>query len=185
MKKLSLLAVMLSFYMSMSSQNVENGVIISEGGFAMMSSSIQGKYYTYETTGLYSSDGKTLVAILYYDDPSYLSVLPQTEEIAPNALRALSGDNSFRICIPTNVKRIYPTSFITSKGEFGQMAIVIVTDDVQESTTSVKSVHEDDDSSNLEEVGRYSIQGLLVDKPVPGVNIIQMSDSSTRKVLVR
>lgn len=185
MKKMSLLAIMMLFCLSMSSQNVENGVITSEGGYAMLSSSIQGKYYTYETTGLYSSDGKTLVAVLYFDDPAYLSVLPQTEEIAPNALRTLSGDSNFRICIPTNVKRLYPTSFITSKGNFGQMAIVIVTDDVQESATSVKSVHEDDDSSSLKEVGRYNIQGLLVDEPVQGVNIIQMSDSSTRKVLVR
>jgi len=187
MKNFAFLLLCLISMLSTSAmaQNVENDVIYSENGFVMMTSSVAGKYYTYDTTGLYSADGKTLVAVLYYDDPAYMSVLPGTEKIAPNALRACaSSDTNYRICIPTSVKYVYPTSFITSKGDVGQMAIIIVTDEVQESTTSVKAIH-DEEGQEAQVSARYNIQGLMVDEPVQGVNIIRMSDNSVQKVLVK
>ena len=184
-KSFILLCLMSIFSMSSKAQNVENDLIFSENGFVMMTSSVSGKYYSYDTTCLYSADGKTMVAVMYYDDPAYMSVLPGTEKIAPNALRACaSSDSNYRICIPTSVKYVYPTSFITSKGNVGQMAIVIVTDEVQESATSVKSIHEENGQA-ADVSARYNIQGLMVDEPVQGVNIIRMSDNTVQKVLVK
>ena len=38
---------------------------------------------------------------------------------------------------------------------------------------------------SLTEVARYTLDGTLVDRPVKGVNIVKMSDGSTRKVVVK
>jgi len=170
---------------SAQTQNVENDPIYSDGGFEWRTSVVKGKYYDYETTSLYSSDGKTLVAVMYYDDAAYLSALPQTERIAPNALRAMSSaDSNYRICIPSSVKYVYPTSFITSKAN-NPMAIVIVTDEISETTTAVKEIADNPGESEAHEAGRYNIQGMRIDEPEAGINIVRMSDNTSKKVLVK
>jgi hypothetical protein len=41
------------------------------------------------------------------------------------------------------------------------------------------------DATEVEEVGRYDTNGRLLSKPAHGVNIIKMSDGSTRKEWVK
>ena len=177
--------MMLMLSITASAQLQEDGAIYSPDGFTVKTSSIEGRYYTYETTGLYTADGKTLVAIMYMDDPAYMSVLPSTERIAPNALRSLaSTETNYRICIPTAVKYVYPESFITSKGATGQMAIVLVTDEVKEVATSIKELNDSEETEEVKETARYNLQGMKIDGPSKGINIVKMSDNSSRKIFL-
>ena len=65
------------------------------------------------------------------------------------------------------------------------MAIVIVTDEISETTTAVKEIADNPGESEAHETGRYNIQGMRIDEPEPGINIVRMSDNTSKKVLVK
>ena len=53
------------------------------------------------------------------------------------------------------------------------------------STEGIEDIVIDNNSSNAVPVAIYNTAGMLLDRPTPGVNIIMMSDGTSKKVLVK
>ena len=47
--------------------------------------------------------------------------------------------------------------------------------------TAIETIH----TNSLHETSRYNVAGMSIDKPEKGLNIVKMSDGTTRKELVR
>ena len=62
----------------------------------------------------------------------------------------------------------------------GKLAETVVSVTVNEAT-GIDGV----DTEGAEVVGRYTLDGKMLDAPQRGINIIRMSDGSIRKVIVR
>ena len=131
-------------------------------------------------TGLYTSDGRVLVQAIYDTLGSrsgYFYVKEGTEVIASRALQAFDGA---LVYFPSSVKSIAPDAFtsITAK-----CSVVLGLYDHATETSRVNSPEVD--PTDATEVARYTIDGRMITEPQPGINIVQMSNNTAKKVLER
>ena len=102
-------------------------------------------------------------------------VAPGTTTLASNSCNYDNGneDFSYTVRIPSSVKYIAPDAFGSHTSSVS----------VYDATSSAKEISVLDD--NPQEVARYNLNGVMLQEPEEGVNIIKMSDNSAKKVVVK
>lgn len=144
------------------------------------------------STGLYSKDGKILVAAIRdYWSTSYFYVLDGCETICSGAFQAFQGLTVF---IPSSITNIAPDAlkssyvFTTTQPQsgvimkpniFGGIVDGMKEDSTQGSTEEIPGL------IIPSEVARYNLQGVRLTQQEKGVNIVQMSDGTATKQLIR
>ena len=139
-----------------------------------------GEEYQEENVGLYSKDGKVLVAAIscYYDE---FYVLDGCETISSGAFQSFENTKVF---IPSSVINIAPDAIKTLSGSGKANRYGGIVDGVKEKVVqSAASVVRSDET--VTEVARYNLHGVRLSRPADGVNLVQMSDGTTSKQLVR
>ncbi|MCM1331757.1 MAG: hypothetical protein NC248_04010 [Bacteroides sp.] len=196
MKNLVLLFTVFCACLSVSAQESTTDYIYSSDGFEVKKgycTALASKYSylkTYISTGLYSKDGKVLVSYIsdYADKVFY--VLDGCEVICSKAFQGASG---LDIYIPSSVKYIAPDalpsnyigSTTNSVGGVRQINIFKGIQDGCKEKNASSAVQTSIADPNATEVARYDINGVRLDEPTTGINIVQMSDGTSEKVLVK
>lgn len=191
-KYIVLIIVLFTFVIGQAQESTTD-YIYSSDGFEVKTSIYGTGSDRISSTGLYSKDGKMLVAAISSSSPFVSApfyVLDGCETICSGAFQGCSG---FIVYIPSTVQFIAPNA-ITSKvhyiggstkdyfyrsNRFGG-----IQDGCREGgysgSTSTPVVE-----SNAIEISRYNIHGMKLEEPMNGVNILQMSDGTTEKILVK
>ena len=167
----------------MAQDNIqENNFSISDGGFVYLDTPVTIDGIEFKASGLYSSDGLTLIKGTYQEvtkssggkTTTYrrIVVAPGTTTLASNSCNYDNGNN-YGVRIPSSVKYIAPDAF----GNRTQSVIVY------DATSSAKKITVLDDDP--QEVARYNLNGVMLQEAEEGVNIIKMSDNSAKKVVVK
>lgn len=183
MKNLVLLFTVFCACLSVSAQESTTDYIYSSDGFEVKTIVSGGAKFT----GLYSKDGKVFVSYIN-SNVLYFVVLDGCEVICSNAFQSTSDRE---IYIPSSVKYIAPDALLsnyigrnTSGGGRLTNRIVGIKDGCKEENASsaVQTSIADPDAT---EVARYDINGVRLDEPTTGINIVQMSDGTSEKVVVK
>ena len=189
MKKLILLLTVFFTCLRVKAQVATTDYIYSSDGFVVKTSVFTASDYNYpfKSTGLYSKDGKVLVSAISTDYNRFY-VLDGCETIASGAFQ---GVYDCRVYIPSSVTNIAPDAIVSKVlchggsqtykfyNRFGG-----IQDGVREENGS-GAVNAPAADPNATEVARYNIQGVRLSEPTNGVNLVQMSDGTAEKVLVR
>ena len=170
----------------MAQDNIqENNFSISNDGFVYLNPPVTIDGIEFKASGLYSSDGLTLIKGTYQNITKSIGgatyiyhiivVAPGTTTLASNSCNFDNGnaDFSYSVRIPSSVKYIAPDAFGSRTKSVG----------VYDATSSAKEISVLDD--NPQEVARYNLNGVKLQEPEEGVNIIKMSDNSAKKVVVK
>ena len=191
MKKLILLLTVFFTCLGVKAQVATTDYIYSSDGFVVKTSVFTASDDTYKSTGLYSKDGKVLVSAIsiyhrspYSDERFY--VLDGCETIASGAFQ---GVYNYEVYIPSSVTNIAPDAIVskvlcTGGGSHYFNRFGGIQDGVREENGS-GAVNAPAADPNATEVARYNIQGVRLSEPTNGVNLVQMSDGTAEKVLVR
>ena len=136
--------------------------------------------------GLYTKDGKALVAAITYSPYNHneFYVIDGCETICSGAFQNFT---SLTVYIPSSVRSIAPDAIISRSTYSGQTltnGYGGIQDGVREVGGS-EAVNAPAADPNATEVARYNVQGIRLSEPTNGVNIVQMSDGTAEKVLVR
>ena len=99
------------------------------------------------------------------------SILPGTKRIAKGAFKDCG--NIVQLNIPSSIRYIPEDCF-----DGLSHTIIDIKDDTQTSINAREA-----SENEIEEVGRYNLQGMKVDEDMHGVQIVQYSDGSACKVL--
>lgn len=185
MKILTTITLTILCALSTFAQEKSTDYIYSAEGFKIitvicpMYSPERGGYST--CIGLYSADGKILVQAIYdtYGSRStYFYVKEGTEVIASRAFQAFDGA---LVYIPSSVKSIAPDAFtsLTAKSSL----VMGLYDDAKEEQSNVSAPAKD--NTYATEIARYTVDGKRINEPQPGINIVQLSDNTAKKVLER
>lgn len=142
----------------------DNGYVCSDGEFREISVNFRYGY----CTGLYTSDGKTLVGVGSASDGVFY-VAPGCTTIAKWAFLRQPDNDYMIVYIPSTVRYIYPSE-----------SIHIYRYDENSAVRDISV-----DPGTAVEVERYTIDGRKVGVNEPGVNIVRLSDGSVRKELVK
>lgn len=170
----------------MAQDNIqENNFSISNDGFVYLNPSVTIDGIEFKASGLYSSDGLTLIKGSYHKvtkssggaTATYhiIVVAPGTTTLASNSCNFDNGnaDFSYIVRIPSSVKYIAPDAFGSHTSSVS----------VYDATSSAKEISVLDD--NPQEVARYNLNGVMLQEAEEGVNIIKMSDNSAKKIVVK
>lgn len=188
MKKIILLLTVFFVCLGTKAQEATTDYIYSSDGFELKTSVIElerndGSKYFHKSTGLYSKDGKMLVLATDCDKYPYGSenkrfyVIDGCETICSRAFQCMVAD----VYIPSSVRNIAPDALYFSSS--GHSHIDGIQDGCMEKgANSVSSPAAD---KNTTEVARYNMQGIKLNEPASGINIIRQSDGTTEKVLVK
>lgn len=136
--------------------------------------------------GLYTADGKTLVqALMCNAFGEYFYVMDGTETIASKAFQYFSGK---RVYIPSSVTSIAPDALTctsipngTGTNNFPNRIVGIYNGAHEYKATKAA------DRVILEEpeaIGTYGVDGKKIEVSEQGVNLVRMSDGSTKKIMV-
>ena len=185
MKTLTTIALAIICALSAMAQEKSTDYIYSPDGFKVITVSCP--MYTPERggsstcTGLYSADGKVLVQAIYDtfgSRSSYFYVKAGTEVIASRAFQAFEGG---MVYFPSTVTSIAPDAFtsITTKSSI----VLGLYDKATEIPSRAPAVASD--NAEAKEVARYTLEGRKIASPQPGINIVEMSDNTAKKELVR
>ena len=187
MKQLILLMAVCFTCLGVKAQVATTDYIYSSDGFVVKTGEITLDYYgqsqKFYSTGLYTKDGKTLVAAIFHSpDYNKFYVIDGCETICSGAFQKFT---SLTVYIPSSVRSIAPDAII-SRSTSGQTPNGYggIQDGVREKSGS-GAVNAPVTDPNATEVARYNVQGVRLSEPTNGVNIVQMSDGSAEKVLVR
>lgn len=199
MKKLIFILIVFFACLEVKAQDSTIDYIYSSDGFEVktgyisVSNDLDGKAI-YRSTGLYSKDGKILVAGISkgvkwsnsssFTSTGYFYIIDGCETIASCAFQGLI--NTY-VYIPSSVKYIAPDAIISRTTYSGQSMNNIlygVMDGCREESNSGAAYAPTADP-NAAEVARYNIQGIKLNEPTEGINIVQMSDGTAEKVLVK
>ena len=176
-------------------------LLFSLHGFSQSQITEKGYFYspigfTCYDNNIYTADMKTLVRLGFPERDSdgyklynwgykeFKIEIPQGSEIIPSNLLyhptphhliRSTEDVSYDVYIPSSVKYIALDAFVFPFVRFHNYdkdpsAII--------ERNSTKSIE-------VKEVARYNLNGQKVNVPVPGVNIVQMSDRTSKKELVK
>lgn len=137
--------------------------------------------------GLYSADGKTLVqALLLNGYGEYFYVMDGTETIASKAFQYFSNK---RVYIPSSVTAIAPDALTctcipngTGTNNLPNRIVGIYNGAKEYKATKVVDRVTFDEP---EATGTYSVDGKKMETSEQGVNIVRMSDGSTKKIVVK
>lgn len=191
MKNLVLLFTVFCACLSVSAQESTTGYIYSSDGFEVKTGVVEIRGYSeyrVRSTGLYSKDGKVLVSYIYSysngkDGGFY--VLDGCEVICSKAFQGVSGED---IYIPSSVKYIAPDALLSNdySTKVGRPTNIFkgIQDGCKEENAS-SAAYTSVADPNATEVARYDINGVRLDEPTTGINIVQMSDGTSEKVLVK
>lgn len=198
MKNLILLLTVFFTFLGVKAQEATTEYIYSSDGFEVKEGYIT-RSSTYEdieykSKGLYSKDGKVLVAAIYSQSKSasstYFSscnefyVIDGCETIASGAFQ---GKTSTTVYIPSSVKYIAPDAIISRSTYSGQTltnSFGGIQDGCREQSGS-GAVNAPVADPNATEVARYNVQGVRLPEPANGINIVQYSDGTATKELVK
>lgn len=194
MRKIILLLTVFFVCLGTRAQEATTDYIYSSDGFELKTGVIEqehsdGEKFLHRSQGLYSKDGKMLVSaiacdLVYVRDGSRYTfyVIDGCETICSGAFQGL---NMCTVYIPSSVKYIAPNALISYKSArdghangFGG----IQDGCMEEGASSVSSPAVNE---NTTEVARYNMQGIKLNEPTNGINIIRQSDGTTEKVLVK
>lgn len=198
MKQLILLMIAFFAYETIKAQDTTTDYIYSSEGFEVKTSVFKERVsgHEFKSKGLYTKDGKVLVAAIqadgYYNFNTFY-VLDGCETIASNAFQ--SCYNTY-IYIPSSVKSIAPDAFISRAQYYGgsnstsvskeRNSLAGIQDGAMEEgnagTVNTLAPYQD---PNAMEVARYNVQGVRLSEPTRGVNIVQKSDGTAEKELVK
>lgn len=192
MKKLILLLTVFFTCLGVKAQEATTDYIYSSDGFVVKTAVFTTDYYgqqrTFKSTGLYSKDGKVLVSAISPTYDSYFYIIDGCETIASGAFQSVSRITIF---FPSSVKSIAPNAITITEQNYGGTNTHTewnrfggIQDGVKEENGS-GVVNAPAADPNATEVARYNIQGVRLSEPTDGVNIVQMSDGTAQKVLVR
>ena len=145
------------------------------GPFDVLSQQAVYHNVSFTSYGLYTEDGSTLVKAFSNGTDFGFYVREGTLAIADYAI----PENTTRVYIPSSVVYISPKAFRLSPNVLVGVYSGSPTTSAHPSTPSV------DSSNPTSEVSRYSIDGVKLDQPTEGVNIVTLSDGTARKELVR
>ena len=196
MKKLILLLTVFFTCLGVKAQEVTTDYIYSSDGFEVKEGYLTLNFtyedIEYKCRGLYSKDGKVLVSAMYSqskgrDDEYFHSsdkfyVIDGCETIASGAFQ---GKTDTKVYIPSSVKYIAPDAIISRvasssmPNSFGG-----IQDGCREQSGS-GAVNAPVAAPNATEVARYNVQGVRLPKPANGINIVQYSDGTATKELVK
>ncbi len=179
MKNLVLLFTVFCACLSVSAQESTTDYIYSSDGFEVKTgvisySTING-ISTKKYTGLYSKDGKVFVSYMSGSGSEFY-VLDGCEVICSKAFQSTSS--GLDVYIPSSVKYIAPDALKSANRFKG------IKDGIKEENASSVAYASIADP-NATEVARYDINGVRLDEPTTGINIVQMSDGTSEKVLVK
>lgn len=197
MKKLILLLTVFFTCLGVKAQEATTDYIYSSDGFEVKTSTFTRPYgsmgnITFTNKGLYTKDGKVLVAAIScrYElngstgNESEFYVIDGCETIASGAFQYQTG---FTVYIPSSVKYIAPDAIVSRNNYSGSVSTNHfggIQDGVRAESGS-GAVNAPAADPNATEVARYNVQGVRLSEPTDGVNIVQMSDGTAQKVLVR
>lgn len=187
MKKLILLLTVFFTCLGVKAQEATTDYIYSSDGFVIKNGVItlvyDGQQRTYESRGLYTNDGKVLVSAIYSNYRNFY-VIDGCETIASGAFQRFS---SLTVYIPSSVRSIAPDAII-SRSTYSGETVTNGYGGIQDGVIEVGgsgAVNAPAADPNATEVARYNIQGVRLSEPTDGVNIVQMSDGTAQKVLVK
>lgn len=132
---------------------------------------------SFTSYGLYTEDGSTLVKAFSNGTYYGFYVKEGTQAIADYAI----PENTTRVYIPSSVVYISPKAFCLSPN----VIIGVYSGSPTSSVHPISPIPNDNTSNPSSEVSRYSIDGIKLNQPTEGVNIVTLSDGSARKELVR
>lgn len=138
--------------------------------------------YTSRSEGLYSKDGRILVSCIRSDEYDRFYVIDGCEIICSGAFQNFT---QCKVYIPSSVKYIAPDALISYKSArdgYANRFSGIQDGCMEEGANSVFSTAI---NKNTTEVARYNMQGIKLNEPASGINIIRQSDGKTEKVLVK
>ena len=181
MKRLATICFALVCSLAAWAQEKSSDYLFSTDGFRLVTVDCP-LYYpergVYSTcTGLYSADGKVLVQATL-SNSSYYYVKAGTEVIASRAFQGLDGA---LVYIPSTVRSIAPDAFTSMTAK--SAVVRGFYDQATETATRVNAPEPAE--ADPSEVARYTLGGMRVDDPQPGVNIVRMSDRTARKVMAK
>ena len=193
MKKLILLLTVFFTCLGVKAQEVTTDYIYSSDGFEVKEGYLTLNFtYYYKCRGLYSKDGKVLVSAMYSqlkesDDEYFRSssdfyVIDGCETIASGAFQ---GKTETTVYIPSSVKYIAPDAIISRvAGSSMPNSFGGIQDGCREQSGS-GAVNAPVADPNATEVARYNVQGVRLPEPANGINIVQYSDGTATKELVK
>ncbi|MGM9799582.1 MAG: hypothetical protein ACI30M_02715 [Muribaculaceae bacterium] len=199
MKKLILLLTVFFTCLGVKAQEATTDYIYSSDGFVVKEGVISvgerdGSPDIYKSCGLYSKDGKVLVAALYArvqwggnsstSSTKTFYIIDGCETIASGAFQCFT---SLTVYIPSSVRSIAPDAII-SRSTYSGQTLTNGYGGIQDGVIEVGgsgAVNAPAADPNATEVARYNIQGVRLSEPTDGVNIVQMSDGTAQKVLVK
>lgn len=171
-----------------------DGFEVKEGYFTSNETFNDGDYSIYKSKGLYSKDGKVLVAALSsysrwstnnnFSSSNTFYVIDGCEVIASGAFQ---GKTSTTVYIPSSVKYIAPDAIISRTAYSGQTmtnSFGGIQDGCREQSGS-GTANAPVADPNATEVARYNVQGVRLTEPANGINIVQYSDGTATKELVK
>lgn len=181
-KRLFLIALVCLVAIQGFSQNViydngmtkvyENGVVYSSDGF-VEKTVVPDSNSNYKSSGIYTKDGKVFVSAIFSFSTSFY-VADGTEYINKKAFYFLKSST---IRLPKSVRFIDPEAFLSYLTDSRNDARMI------DEASSAKEIEFDD--VNIEETVRYNLQGMRLEEPHKGVNIVRYTDNSAKKVVVK
>lgn len=195
MKKLILLMTVFFSCFGVKAQEATTDYVYSSDGFEVKTSvfTVSEQNRTYESVGLYSKDGTILVSAISgnYDDYRHgrrFYVIDGCETIASGAFQGVSN---YYVFIPSSVKYIAPDALISRVDHSGgstpysySNTFAGIQDGVKEQNASGAAYAPTADP-NATEVARYNLQGVRLNEPTNGINIVQNSDGTADKEVVR
>lgn len=184
MKKLIIILTVFFTCLGVKAQDSTTDYIYSSDGFEVKKATFITSSGNERTCyGLYTKDGKTLVSAM--ENPNYFYVIDGCEVICSGAFQGVWG---CYVYIPSSVKYIAPDAITARVGYGGTYEKYNrfggIQDGVREDSNSGAAYAPTADP-NAVEVARYNIQGIKLNEPTEGINIVQMSDGTAEKVLVK
>lgn len=171
---LSLMLLLLSGKSYSQTEITDKGYFYSPNGFVCKSGNI------------YTADMKTVVRFGFCSRDEKWSnemIIPEGAEVIPSNVLYHptphhyinnSHDATYTVYIPSSVKYIAVDAFIFPFVSFFNTS---------ELSASVRENNGED--TNAREVARYNLQGRQISSPESGINIVQMSDRTAHKELVK
>lgn len=197
MKKLILLLTVFFTCLGVKAQEATTDYIYSSDGFEVKEGYLSLNFtygeVEYKCRGLYSKDGKVLVSAMYsqskgnsgyFNSSNEFYVIDGCEVIASGAFQ---GKTSTTVYIPSSVKYIAPDAIISRTAYSGQSmtnSFGGIQDGCREQSGS-GAANAPVADPNATEVARYNVQGVRLPEPANGINIVQYSDGTATKELVK
>ncbi len=147
------------------------------GPFDVLSQTAVENNVSFTSYGLYTEDGSTLVKAFSNGTYYGFFVKEGTLAIADFAI----PETTSRVYIPSSVMYISPKAFFHSPN----VIIAVYSGSPTTSVQPIPPTPNGDLSNPSSEASRYTIDGIKIDHPTEGINIVTLPDGTARKEVVR